>query len=85
MQYWPTGGAMVAVVIPGSPAASAGLQPGDVITAIDGQPVSAPSDVAQTVDVRRPGERLSLQIQRGPLAYTTSATLVARPAGTASP
>jgi S1-C subfamily serine protease len=85
MEYSPTGGAMIAVVDPGSPAENAGLQAGDVITGVDGQPVAAPADVTQTIDSRRPGDALAIQVQRGLATYTTQVTLTARPSGLAYP
>ncbi len=45
--YWglaPDGGVVIGTIIPGSPAAAAGLQMGDVITRFDGVPVKAKQD-----------------------------------------
>jgi hypothetical protein len=42
-------GAVVAHVVPGSPAASAGLQPGDVLTAIEGRTLGGPEGIARRV------------------------------------
>jgi membrane-associated protease RseP (regulator of RpoE activity) len=80
LESWPTG-ALVASVAPGSPARSAGLRPGDIITQVDGRPVASPVNVTEAIDVLRPGDKLTLQFQRGPLNYTTAATLTARQSG----
>jgi general secretion pathway protein C len=40
----------------------AGLQKGDIITAINGRPISAPSELAAQL---RPGARLTLDVERG--------------------
>lgn len=54
------------MVLPGSPAAKAGLRSGDVVTAIDGKPVSgmSPDDVYQTLDRGAEGSRHTLDIVR---------------------
>jgi len=62
--------ARVGFVEPGSPAAAAGFQVGDLVTGIDGQPVSSFQDVQQsaalntgldmTFTVERSGEKLTL-------------------------
>ncbi len=57
-------GALVASVVPGSAAARAGLKAGDVITAVDGQPVQVAADVSSRVGLARPGDRLALAIWR---------------------
>ncbi len=58
-------------VLPGSPAAQAGLQPGDRLLAINGQPITDLSDAhdtiyahlgeAITLEIERQGQRLTLQ------------------------
>jgi len=58
-------GAQVTQLQPGSPAASAGLQPGDVVTAIDGKPITSTGQFIQTVDSFAPGTKLTLTIRRG--------------------
>jgi serine protease Do len=59
-------GVLISQVEPGSPAARSGLQPGDVITSINTQPVTQPSDVARGWTSARDQKRpLLLQIQRG--------------------
>ena len=77
----PNGGVLIGDVVPGSPAATAGLQPGDVITQIGNRPVTAPSDVESTIAGMHAGEQVQIQYQRGPAQYTTLATLARRPAG----
>jgi serine protease Do len=57
-------GALVSSVAPKSAAAGAGLEPGDVITAIDGQAVHTAGDVSSRVGMAAPGERLKLAVWR---------------------
>ncbi|MEE8615415.1 MAG: PDZ domain-containing protein, partial [Roseateles sp.] len=45
-------------------AAKAGLKPGDVITAIDGEPVNVAGDVSSRVGLARPGDKLKLELWR---------------------
>jgi S1-C subfamily serine protease len=74
------GGAMVVDVAPGSPAEAAGLQPGDVITQIDNRPVATQADVDSAIAGMHPGQQLEIGYARGPITYTTQATLAARSA-----
>jgi serine protease Do len=48
----------------GSPAERAGLQMGDIIVAIDNQPVEYTAQLQQTVGFRRPGETVKVDIAR---------------------
>jgi membrane-associated protease RseP (regulator of RpoE activity) len=73
-------GAMVTTVAPGSPAASAGLQSGDVTTQINNQAIQGPSDVNAALAGLRAGNELQVQFNRGPTSYSTLVTLAARPA-----
>ncbi|MGM9483064.1 Do family serine endopeptidase [Roseateles sp. NT4] len=57
-------GALVSSVMPDSAAAKAGLKAGDVITAIDGEPVRVAGDVSSRVGLARPGEKLKLELWR---------------------
>jgi regulator of sigma E protease len=50
-------------LIPGKPAAIAGLIAGDTILAIDGEPMHSPADVALTTNAH-PGERVRFTIRR---------------------
>ena len=78
-----TAGALVGEVRPDSPAAQAGLQSGDVITAFDGKPVASSRDlpgiVAETpvgqdvtVTVQRQGEPLELVVTVGKMHMETA-------------
>src|SRR5436190_18439821 len=57
-------GAQVENVANGSPAAGAGLQAGDVITAVDGTAVSSPVDLAQQVRSHQPGDQVTITYSR---------------------
>ena len=58
-------GVAVASVTPGSPAATAGLVPGDVIVAIDGKPVESAAQLVNRLDERRVGDTVRLTLLRG--------------------
>ncbi len=73
-------GALVAAVEPGSPAAAAGLQAGDVITAADGTKIGSASDLRAAIARHQPGDRISLSWQRGGQTRTATVTLARRPA-----
>lgn len=57
-------GALVSSVQPGSAAAKAGLKAGDVITAVDGEPVRVAGDVSSRVGLARPGDKLKIELWR---------------------
>jgi serine protease Do len=57
-------GAIVAEVQPGSPAADAGLQEGDIIVAIEGEDVQTVSDLQAALAQREPGDSVSVRFIR---------------------
>jgi S1-C subfamily serine protease len=73
-------GAMVAAVVRGSAADSAGLVPGDVITRFDGRSISSPTSLTSLVTSLKPGARVSLGYadQLGQ-AHTATVTLASGP------
>ena len=68
-------GAVVGSVVPGSPAAAAGLRAGDIITAINGQPLEEESSLAQILGQRLPGDTATLTVVRGGQSQDVSVTL----------
>ena len=58
-------GALVAEVVAGSPAASAGLKPGDVILGFQNEPIQNPIDLTRRVAGTPPGSRVALRVVRG--------------------
>ncbi len=62
--HTPQKGAFVSEVNEGSPAAKAGLRPGDVITAIDGKAISTASDVLDTVSAKSIGSAVAVKVVR---------------------
>ena len=69
------GGALVADVAPGTPAAGAGLEAGDVVTGLDGQEVASSADLAAAVGRLEPGERVELTWERDGDERSSSVTL----------
>jgi S1-C subfamily serine protease len=69
------GGVAIAGVMPNSPAAEAGLRPGDVIFSIDGVAVGASSDVISFVAAHEPDDQVQFAIDRKGLRGTLRATL----------
>lgn len=60
-----TGGALVTSIGPGSPAAMAGVAAGDVIMAVDGQPLGRENSLIKLLLNRRADDRVKLLVQRG--------------------
>ena len=75
------GGVMVVNVFPSSPAEAAGMEPGDVITQINGHQIFTPRDVTQSIAGNRPGDQVQLQFQGSGTSYTAKVPLASRPAG----
>ncbi|MFC5238258.1 S1C family serine protease [Pseudonocardia zijingensis] len=57
-----TDGVIVAATVPGGPAAIAGLRPGDLILAVDGEPTRRPEDFIGALRRRAPGDTITLSI-----------------------
>ncbi|HEX4171956.1 MAG TPA: Do family serine endopeptidase, partial [Acetobacteraceae bacterium] len=55
-------GALIAGVQSDTPASKAGLQPGDLITSVNGQPVKNPRELAVDVAAVQPGDEAKLQV-----------------------
>jgi putative serine protease PepD len=64
----------------GSPAAKAGLQSGDLITAIDGKPVTSTDQFIASLDNYSPGDVVTLTVKRGGKTLSLKVTLGVRPA-----
>ena len=58
-------GAVITDVLPGSPAAIAGLERRDVVTAVDGRPVGDATALLLSVSALAPGSDVALRIERG--------------------
>jgi putative serine protease PepD len=74
-------GAEVQEVTPASPAESAGLIPGDIITGIDGRPVRDPDDVADAIKGLEPGDDIEVEADRDGEQRSFDVELEARPGG----
>jgi putative serine protease PepD len=55
-------GALVSSVVSGGPAALAGIKPGDIITAINGQSVTGLQAVADTLIALKPGQQVTVDL-----------------------
>jgi hypothetical protein len=73
-------GVEVTTVVPGGPAAAAGIEPGDVIIQVGEQQVSSPAGVQAAIAGMKAGDMVQLVYQQGPSTFITRVTLGARPA-----
>jgi putative serine protease PepD len=74
-------GALVQEVASGSPAAKAGLQVGDRVTAIDGRSVQNSGEMVAAIRDHKPGDKVTVTVSRDGSQTTISAALGERPAG----
>ena len=72
-------GALVAEVVPDSPADKAGLKAGDVITALDGKPMKDGRNIKLAVANYAPGQKLSADVLRDGKKMNVDITVTARP------
>jgi serine protease Do len=72
-------GALVRAVGPGTPADDAGIQEGDVITALAGDPVASTEEVGERILEFEPGQEIEIDLARGEETLTVTATLGTRP------
>ncbi|MFO0590614.1 MAG: trypsin-like peptidase domain-containing protein [Polyangiaceae bacterium] len=73
-----TGGALVNAVTNDSPASKAHLEPGDILTTVDGKSVKEAQDVIRDVFMTDPGKALTFEVIRGGKKYQTKVTLESR-------
>ena len=72
-------GSIIATVQPGSPADEAGINVGDIVLAVDGEPVNGQAGLVAAIRDRDAGDTISIDLVRDGERVTVSATLVARP------
>jgi len=74
-------GVLVVSVADGSPAASAGLKAGDVITQVDSQAIGTPAALSDAIAAHKPGDEVTLKVYRPTDQQTTDVqvTLGGRP------
>jgi len=72
-------GSVVGQVYPGTPAADAGLEVGDVIVGIDGRPVDGSATLVRSVGARAPGEKVELTVLRSGETVDLAVKLGERP------
>ncbi|MEM9089430.1 MAG: HhoA/HhoB/HtrA family serine endopeptidase [Cyanobacteria bacterium P01_F01_bin.53] len=65
-------GVFVAQVVPGSPAAKAGLRAGDVVSQVNGEAIATGKEVQQAVEANGLSRNLRLEINRGGNSQTVS-------------
>ena len=72
-------GLFVQTVVPGGPSAQAGLQPGDVITKINGEPATSSVQLQELTLTKKPGDTVQLEYWRNGQSATATVTLGAQP------
>jgi len=72
-------GAQIGSVTDGSPAAKAGLQAGDVVTALDDETIDTADDLSAAVTAKSPGDEVTVTYTRDGTSHTAQVTLGTRP------
>jgi putative serine protease PepD len=74
-----TSGVSIGSVRTGTPAASAGLRAGDVVTAFDGTSVKTANALEALIAAKQPGDHVTLTVQRNGSTRSVGVTLGTRP------
>jgi S1-C subfamily serine protease len=73
-----TSGAVVASIVPGSPAENAGLRPGDVVVSFGDIQITTSKDLVDAVRARKPGDEVKLTYYRSEAKATTTVVVGSR-------
>ncbi|HEY0664760.1 MAG TPA: Do family serine endopeptidase [Gallionella sp.] len=74
-----TKGVLITEIIPRSPAANAGMKTGDILTAIDGTPITDWSSMLDTVANLPPGKISKIELRRNDMTISLSVKIGKRP------
>jgi S1-C subfamily serine protease len=72
-------GAIVAQVVPGSPADQAGIRRGDVVVGFGGKRITTADELVGAVRARHPGDKVEITVTRGKDERKVTVTLGSRP------
>ncbi|MDR2688192.1 MAG: trypsin-like peptidase domain-containing protein [Azoarcus sp.] len=78
----PKNGALIGGILRGSPAERGGLQPGDVLTAVDGHPVNNAKDMLDLVAALHPGQTIVFKVYRDRREIDIELVVARRPQAT---
>jgi putative serine protease PepD len=73
------GGAKIQSVTSGGPAASAGLQSGDLVTAVGRTKIASADELRAAINAKKPGDKIELKLTRNGSSKTLTVTLGQRP------
>ncbi len=73
------GGVIVVNILVKSPAFEAGVRPGDLITALNGEPVQSAQDLVSRLAALAPGAQMELAGRHGRQAFKVNLKVVERP------
>ena len=71
-------GALVGDVLPGNPAAEAGMKPGDVILSVNGETIGDSADLSRKVAAVKPGSNAQIEIWRNGSSKTLTVKIAER-------
>ena len=79
-----TPGALIQSVTSGGPADNAGIQSGDVITALGSTKIKGTNDLVGAIATHKPGEKVTVTVRRGSQTKNVTVTLGSQPTQAAS-
>jgi S1-C subfamily serine protease len=77
--YRDSGGVAIGNVVPGTPADQAGLEPGDVIQAVNGKAVDSAQSFVSTISAMKPGTAVTLRVWSQGVKKNIQVTLAEQP------
>ena len=77
-----SGGALISAVLKGGPAEQAGIRPGDILVAVNGQAIGDSQDMLNRVAALRPAQNAQLKVLRNRQTQVFTVLVGKRPKGT---